>query len=763
MNAWSIHINGRVQGVGFRPFIKQLADAHNLDGWVKNTAQGVRIHAEGDLGALQGFIQSIEKRSPLAAVIGTIRKEPTELLTAQVGFEIRSSSADAHPSVNITPDLALCTDCRQELRMPSNRRSAYPFITCTNCGPRYSIIDALPYDRERTRMRHFQACPTCDHEYGDSTDRRFHSQTNSCHACGVHLIWLDHAQHKGDPIVEVVDRLRSGQIVAVKGTGGFLLLADATIPEVVQALRQRKARPAKPLACLYPNLDLVKDHYSLREVEAKALSSQVAPIVLLSPNRGIQDEIATDAIAPALDRIGVMLPSNALLTMIAEGFGKPLIATSGNVSGAPICYTNDRAINHLTGIADVILGHDLQITTPLDDSVVRFTANGKQIIHRRSRGLAPEILLPLRIHQKVLALGAEMKSSFALATGKQLVLSQALGNTSTYDAQLMYKQSLDHMLKLMDTEATHVICDLHPDYFTSQWAAQWKDGRGIELERVQHHKAHLAALLYEKGLLDEQAKPILGFVWDGTGYGEDGHIWGSESFLVNASEMKRVGHLSYVPFLAHHRMMKEPPVALLAFGGNAAWVNSLLPEKDVEMLQQFYANESLQSSSMGRLFDAVAAMLLRIKRNRYEGEAAMRLQCLASTATDKTWQPFDLDYSAETMSVHAMLQAVHDALSDQKPARLALRFHQSLVEWVRAQAERHEIHQLAFSGGVFQNALLIELLETSLGNAYELFFHEILPSNDESVALGQLVYSTYFNPTSRNPLIQQEDVLSSTR
>jgi hydrogenase maturation protein HypF len=274
----------------------------------------------------------------------------------------------------------------------------------------------------------------------------------------------------------------------------------------------------------------------------------------------------------------------------------------------------------------------------------------------------------------------------------------------------------------------------------------------------------LAALLYEKGLLDEQQnKPILGFVWDGTGYGEDGHIWGSESFLVNASEMKRVGHLSYVPLLAHHRMMKEPPVALLAFGGNAEWVNGLLPEKDIEMLQQFYANESLKSSSMGRLFDAVAAMLLRIKHNRYEGEAAMRLQCLASTATDKTWQPFDLDYRAETMSVHAMLQAVHDALSDYKPARLALRFHQSLVEWVRAQAERHEIHQLAFSGGVFQNALLIDLLETSLGDIYELFFHEVLPANDESVALGQIVYSAYFNQTSSNPLMQQEDVLSSTR
>jgi hydrogenase maturation protein HypF len=742
MSTWHIQLKGRVQGVGFRPFVYQTAEKWKILGWVSNGSDGVHIRFNATRDVAVELLEFLQKDAPKLSLVNhaSIEEIPDERFDR---FEIRESLNLGKTDLLITPDLAMCEDCRIEIQRNKDRRFRYAFTTCTHCGPRYSIMEEIPYDRGRTSMAQFEMCPDCAAEYENPKDRRHYAQTNSCPQCAINLYWIK-GEVEGDPIKSTVELLRKGKIVAVKGIGGFLLLGDASQLRVAIKMRQRKNRPFKPFGMMAPNIKWVKTHCRLRSEEEEAMTSVEAPLVLLKFKDSLRDQVMVNEIIPGLDRAGFMLPYTPLFEMIMQEFGRPVIATSANVSGSPIVFKDDQALKELKTITNYILSNDREIIQPQDDSVMSFTENGQKIIHRRSRGMAPSFTKGVvSFSDGSLATGAALKSSYAMSQKSKVLISQFHGNTESLIAQESYVHSLQSMKPLLGFGLKKVISDRHPDYFTTHFAHELGRKHKVEHVTVQHHLAHFGAVLGENDIIGCE-RPVLGVIWDGTGYGLDGAIWGSEFFMFDHCGFSRIGHLKYFPHLSGDRMATDPRIALAAIGIGSETlekrVGSIMPRSELTILKTIAKSRKLRSSSMGRLFDAAACLLGFDRMNSFEGEAAIWLQQLAESSHRSGLDHYPVFLYENGLDPKALLAEMEkDRRRGTANSAIAYRFHLTLVEWIRDVADGQNAKEVAFSGGVFQNGLLCDLITADLSKDYALYFHDELSPNDENVAYGQLV------------------------
>ncbi|MEA3425881.1 MAG: carbamoyltransferase HypF [Bacteroidota bacterium] len=755
MPAYHIHITGMVQGVGFRPYVHKLAVQQQLNGRVHNGSDGVHIYCSGSQQQVTVVYETLLQQPPPLAIITGYQMEPYAGEIAP-GFFIDMSTGSETVDMLITPDIALCDDCRRELNDPGNRRYRYPFTTCVNCGPRYSITTALPYDRRHTTMEQMPLCNSCQAEYNDVQDTRHHSQTNSCPDCRITMHLYD-AYRKEIPANEqeqlqlVNQWLQQGKIIAVKNTGGYLLLCDATNAGTILLLRERKHRPAKPFALLYADLEMLGADVNLRGTEIHALKDKAAPIVLCRLKPHPENRIVVDQIAPGLQRVGAMLPSSPLLELISKVFGRPLIATSANLSGSPMIYDDAEALHWLPGIADHILTYDREIVAPQDDSVLQFSSRGQKIILRRSRGLAPNYYpLPFSdLPADTLAMGGELKSAFAVSHAGRLFISQFLGDQQSVESQESYERSLQHVSRLLNFTPKHIVADKHPRYQVSQRGRDMAAMDACSFTEVQHHEAHFAAVMAEHDLF-AQKQPVLGITWDGTGYGNDGQVWGGEVFLYDQGEINRVVHLDYFPQLLADKMSHEPRLSALSILGRSAAaehrLKHLFTEKEWVYYQQLLQQPArMQTSSMGRLIDAVACLLGLASKTSYEGEAAMKLEALAQSCTYHSYDYYSMPL---TEGVWNWQQLIHELLEDwqhkEPNEMIAWKFFYSLAKAIAYLSSYYDIDKLAFSGGVFQNALLVDMIMDLLQHKRKLYFHKQVSPNDECISLGQLAWYAHF-------------------
>jgi len=745
MTRLRIEVQGVVQGVGFRPTVFRLAQAQGLGGCVWNHARGVTIEAQGSDPALETFLRALREDIPRPARVSDLTFVDIPEVTGAEGFQIRDSDAGGDIRPVVPPDLAICAACAEEMDTPGERRYRYPFTNCTYCGPRHSIIASLPYDRPHTAMRGFPLCPACAREYGDPLDRRFHAQPIACPACGPRLRlqqpdgeWLA----EGDEALSgAVAALKAGQVVALKGLGGYQLLVDATSTEAVQGLRNRKQREAKPFAVMFPDLASISSACELSEVERVWLVAPEAPILLLRKKPALR---VVDGVAPGNPRLGAFLPYTPLHRLLLGVVDRPLVCTSGNLSDEPMAFEDEEALQRLGGLADVFLAHDRPILRPVDDSVVRMDGDGPTVL-RRARGFAPlAVPLPgLEAGRTVLALGAHQKATVSLLHRGELVMSQHLGDLASLEGAELLARTVEDLLAFFGVRPDRLACDLHPDYASTRLAerlaAEWK----LPLLRVQHHHAHGAACAAEHGLKG----PVTALAWDGTGLGSDGTLWGGEALVLQGASCERVGHLKPFPLPGGEAAVREPRRSacglLWAMRGPG-----LLPPPlaeafdgpDWDLLQTMLTKglHSPLTSSIGRLFDAVAALAGLHARRGFEGQAAMALEFAAGDLVAPAY-PWDLqDGIADPGPL--MEQVLADAATGREAGYLSARFHASLANLALAWVERSGLPDVVLSGGCFQNALLTARVQAKLAGAgFRVHRHRTFPPNDGGISLGQAV------------------------
>jgi hydrogenase maturation protein HypF len=765
MKSFHIHIKGIVQGVGFRPFVYKHARKSNLKGWVNNTTDGVHIQINTDATSADRFLESLLKNLPPLAIVTSYDIEEVNFQKYD-DFEIVHSKNDTKPNLLLTPDVAMCADCKNELHHPEDRRYQYPFITCTNCGPRYSIIKKLPYDRITTTMASFKMCDACLEEYNNPMERRHFSQTNSCPDCAIEMQLYENNQWTNNftDLDYIVEKWKEGKIVAIKGIGGFLLTCNATNAEAVNTLRSRKKRPVKPFALMYPDCAAIQRDIILKDDEKKALESIYAPIVLLPvrPASGKKNNLALEVINKGLSRVGIMLPYTPLYDLLLQKFNTPIIATSGNITDSTIIFQDEKALNELSKIADVLLLNNREIVIPQDDGVIQFSEKSRQkITLRRSRGKAPayvnaKLELP---DNTVFAAGSMLKSVFGLIDSKNLYISQYLGNTESFDAQLNYEKTFRHFRQILAADIDTVIVDKHPDYFSTRFAKELSKENKAEIFEVQHHIAHLFSVIGENNLLNCEDN-ILGVIWDGTGLGDDGNIWGGEFFVYEKGQVERAFHLDEFDFILGDKMPGEPRISALAIAHDVEGSEKYLKEKftDTEwrIYQKMLTREgNLKCTSMGRLFDAVSSILLNCDVHHFEAEASMRLENMASkyyynnkiTLTDSYLNKSQIP---ENFIKHLFTEIIHDLDNNIEREKIAAKFHISLVDYIIHVANKLNVNKLAFSGGVFQNALLIDIINDFMRDSFDLYFQNEFSPNDEGIPFGQLMYYT------KSKIIQEE-------
>lgn len=763
ITTWHIHIRGQVQGVGFRPFVFKLATENQLTGWVNNAVDGVHVEINATEKVAGEFYEDVLQKAPRLSRITEHCFFQTDRKFFE-NFQIVGSQSKGQPNLLLTPDFALCEDCRKELY--DSRRRNYPFITCTNCGPRYSIIRRLPYDRGRSTMDGFKMCPLCSEEYENPSDRRYYSQTNSCPDCSIQLtLWKVLSNGKvrkisSEPEIileQTVKSWRKGEITAIKGIGGYLLCCDATNPNAIQLLRQRKHRPTKPFAVMYPNLESLAGDVFLKELERLELTNSVSPIVLLKLKKETHSAICKKSIAPGLSRLGAMLPYAPLFVLLLRKFGKPIVATSGNVSNSPIVFEDEKAGNELNRIADLILTNNREIVVPQDDCVVQFSLQSSQrIVIRRSRGMAPTYInaaldMP---KQTILATGAMLKSSFTFLHQRNVFVSQYLGDLEHFDTQENYRHAMEHFFQLFGAKPEVVLSDKHPNYFSTQFGEMLANELAIPFRKIQHHIAHFGAVLGENNLVASK-EAVLGVIWDGAGLGDDGQIWGGEFFKYQQYEFQHCSQFEYFDFILGDKMPKEPRISALTATWGIEGAAALLKEKFSDMEWRIYRQllqkgSDLKTSSVGRLFDAVASLLGLKDKVSFEGEAAMLLENLAQQYFQKQSLNFSSSYYQEAgfrgLSTKFLMEKIIRNLNEGLPKGLiAARFHLSLVHLIKIIANDLNIKKIAFSGGVFQNSLLIDLIALHLADEFDLYFHQQLSPNDENVSFGQLICYTINN------------------
>jgi len=717
-----ITLRGAVQGVGFRPFVYRLATEMSLTGWVLNSSAGLMVEVEGPGDQLNRFEQRLERERPKASIV-TTRESAWLAAEGSTRFEILASDHDSGKTVNVLPDLATCADCREELFDPGNRRFEYPFTNCTNCGPRYTIVVDIPYDRPNTTMREFVLCPACREEYENPANRRFHAQPNACPVCGPRL---------DGTIEDAVEALRQGEIVALKGIGGFQLLVDARNHDAVARLRERKHREGKPFAVMMPSLEVARTYCEISPAEVQLLESQAAPIVLLQPKRGT--DIARN-VAQCSPYLGIMLPYSPLHHLLMEDCRFPLIATSGNRSDEPIAIANEEAAVRLKDIADHFLMHNRPIVRACDDSVVRLT-RGRAGILRRARGYAP-----LGVHvghdlPPVLAVGGHLKNTVAIGVGQDVFLSQHIGDLETVEARSAFEKAIDDLCRLYSFKPEVVACDLHPDYASTQWAER----SGLPVIRVQHHQAHVAACAAENNV----EEGYLGVSWDGTGYGLDGTVWGGEFFRVEGKQFERIAHLRSFGLPGGDAAVREgwrsaASLVYAVLGRNEVFLQSTGDARaDANLFSMLERGLNVvPTTSVGRLFDAVASLVGVARRNRFEGQAAMLLE--NEIGLLRTQEAYALSSGDWDPLIRAVIA---DKRAGVAVPLIAARFHNALVDWIVEVAAKAGMKQVVLSGGVFQNRYLTERAAAALeSRGFAVHTHRQVPPNDGGIALGQAVMS----------------------
>ena len=749
----AFRVSGIVQGVGFRPFVYRLAVRLGLGGWVLNDSAGVGIEAEGTQEALDSFGEALRTEAPLAAAVTAVTYTETAAL-GEVSFRILPSPAGEPARTLVSPDLAVCADCRREIRSEGDRRQGYAFTNCTNCGPRYSIIRGVPYDRPLTSMAGFQMCPACQQEYDDPADRRFHAQPNACAACGPsYRLLIAGVPQTGDPLARAREVVASGGTLAVKGIGGYHLACDARSEEAVVRLRRRKRREAKALAVMAGALETVRRLCAVSEEEERWLASPAAPIVLLQ-RRPDAEDAAAPSVAPGNPCLGVMLPY-APVHLLLLAPDDLWVMTSANLSGEPIIYDDAAAEEGLAGIADAILMHNREIVHRVDDSVLRMTAGGRQIV-RRSRGFAPTPLaLPFAPQTAVLAGGAELKSTFCLTRGNEAFLSEHIGDLTHRSVLASYEETIAHYEHFFETKPELLAADLHPAYLSGRCLAARAEREGIPLVRVQHHHAHIAAVLAEHSCHER----VLGAALDGTGWGDDGTAWGGEFLAADMAGYERLAHFACIPLPGGDRAAEEPWRLALwvlyglygeALAAHAPAFAAQLPAGWRLLMQATAAGVSAPlTSSAGRLFDAAAALLGVCLVNRYEGQAAIELELLARAAQrEGRILPYVLRGAPGAMTadflpvLHALADGAEQISAEERAGR-ALDFHVTMAaavaEVLGVLAAYTGLRTAALAGGVFQNALLLEQVLARIGGDYRVLLPHLAPPNDGGIAYGQAV------------------------
>ena len=732
-------MGGRVQGVGYRGFVYNLAQRFSLQGIVQNLTGEVLVEAQGAACTLDAFAAALFAEAPPLARPHLVSCEYMPLRELN-SFSILPSEETLHGNIHIPPDNFLCDDCRHEMLDQNDRRYQYPFINCTQCGPRYTLITGMPYDRPHTTMTNFPLCCACRAEYENPTNRRFHAQPLACPDCGPQLDFVSrHENTAGDAALKsCIAALQRGEIVAVKGIGGYHLMCDALNPAAINRLRLNKHRPHKPLALMFPwqgedGLQCVREELQLDTLSTKALTDAARPIVLIAKPA---DSSLPDSIAPGLNEIGTMLPYSPLHHLLLAGFGRPLIATSGNVSGEPVLTDNNEAEARLGNIAQAFLHHNRPIARPADDSVMRVIANKPRLL-RAGRGIAPlEFNLPFSFSHPMLAVGGHMKNAIALGWGKRMVLAPHIGDLDTPRGMAIFEQTISDLQKLYGVTAQSVVCDAHPGYASSRWAAQQ--------QRVYHHHAHASALAFECGL----EKTWLTFTWDGVGFGEDGTLWGGEALLGSPGKWQRAA--SFKPFrLAGGESSSREPwraAAALCWEAGLDWHTDTRDTPLLKSAWQHGLNVHITTSA-GRLFDAAASLLGFCDTASFEGQGAMLLETAAQGSIDSIALPLQEDKSG--LLVADWTPLLHALRRVEIPIALrAMQFHQSLAQSIVAQAKyihaRNPFDAIGLTGGVFQNKLLAELACEQLTTAgFIVHLPEQVPCNDGGLALGQLIEAHY--------------------
>ncbi|MBS3784600.1 MAG: carbamoyltransferase HypF [Anaerolineae bacterium] len=762
--ARSIHITGVVQGVGFRPFVYNLATELELTGWVLNSSSGVEIEAIGPPAALEAFTERLASDAPPLARIETITADQIAPFDVELptpgGFAIRHSEAKPGEFQPISPDITVCEDCLRELFDPDDRRHRYPFINCTNCGPRFTIIQDIPYDRPQTTMAPFEMCPDCQAEYDDPTDRRFHAQPNACPVCGPQVTFRNPKSEgapsrvpSGDQAIQATRQaLMDGKVVAIKGLGGFHLACDATNDEAVKRLRERKGRVDKPFALMAFDLEALRGFCTVSEEERELLTSRERPIVLLEER---SESPISSAVAPGNDSLGVMLPYTPLHYLLLEptdGFPPALVMTSGNYSEEPIATGNQEAMERLKDLADAYLLHDREIHARCDDSVTRVFA-GEELPIRRSRGYAPyPIHLPFSVPQ-ILAVGGELKNTFCLTRDQYGFLSQHIGDMENYETLTFFEQIVEQLKRTFRIEPEIIAHDLHPGYLSTRYAKEQSAAYASRIA-IQHHHAQVASCMAEHGLTGE--RPIIGVAFDGTGYGTDGAIWGGEFLIMDYASFRRAAHLKYVLLPGGDAAIRRPYRIALAhlWAAGVSWDADLpsvqaAPAEERRVLAQQLERQinTVPTSSSGRLFDAVSSLAGVRQEINYEAQAAIELENLIDHDEPGAY-PFEVVSDAvDSLQIDAspVIQAVvADVRAGVSAGTIAARFHRGLALMIRDVClqlrDENDLNEVALSGGVFQNLALLGSAVPRLREAgFTVYTHHLVPPNDGGLSLGQAV------------------------
>jgi hydrogenase maturation protein HypF len=742
-----INISGQVQGVGFRPYVFSLANKYLLKGTVSNNEQGVIINVTGSDSTINNFYKKLVKFPPPVAKIKSSFINQIEYIPFK-DFTIVPSKKEGAIQLMLTPDFAICNDCKKEIIDKENRRFNYPFTTCVNCGPRWAITESFPFERNHTSIDDFPMCEDCKNEYTNPIDRRFHSQTNTCPVCGIQLFLTD---NKGDKIqiqsskifLKAAKLLEEGNILAIKNTSGFLLCCNAENHELVNTLRRKKNRPKKPFAVLYPSIEFLKNELTLTNQQLKSLESTERPINIISLHN-YSGKIALNEVAPGLNHLGVMVPYSGLLQLLTNHIKFPIVATSGNIHGSPIISDNNGALEKLKNVADYFLYHNLRIVHPQDDSVVKFSDKFKrEVLFRRSRGYAPNLFeANINTDKKIMALGAHLKSSVAFIPNEYLYVSEYIGNLDSFEVYNRFTKITENFIDIFEQEPEILLVDTHPGYQSSIYGFELAKKLQIDIHKIQHHKAHFASVLGEHNLFNIK-EPILGVIWDGTGYGDDSNIWGGEFFKYDSNNIDRISHFEYFDWFAGDKMSKEPKLSLFSLTNDS--MQSVLEDKftskELAIYKSLKKKNKLKTSSVGRLFDAVASLLGVCDINTYEGEAAILLENLIGSYNLSACKLYCKLRDDGKVPTHQLFQNIfNDYQGGISNHEIVINFFFTLATMILDMATKYEMKMISCSGGVFQNTTLIDMLIELGQNDFKLYFNNDLAPNDENISFGQVMY-----------------------
>lgn len=755
-----VEIEGLVEGVGFRPFVYRIAKEIGVSGWVKNDSRGVYVEVEGDENKINKFLNALYSSYPKAGEIFSIATKELPV-KGDIDFVILPSTKSKEKFPVIPPDIAICDNCKNELLSQDNKRFFYPFINCTDCGPRFSIVEDVPYDRVNTSMRYFEMCDFCRNEYEDVVNRRFHAQPVACFECGPWLELFDSSMNKVSKdypkaegerreytislIKEVAKIVNEGKIVALKGIGGFQLICRADDDNVVLELRKRKRRDEKPFALMFRSIDDIEKYCYLSEREKKYLTSYISPIVLLKKKENTR---ISKFVSPRNPFIGCMLPYSPLHILLMEEIKLPIICTSANLSDEPICIDNNEAFERLKGIADYFLVHNRKIVRHVDDSVVKITPFGNEIIIRRARGFVPKPIVLGRKLPPILAVGGHLKNTIAVSVDNYVILSQHIGDLETFESIKAFERSIYDFLKFYDIKPKYIVSDLHPDYISTQFAEKFSEEKGIEHIKVQHHFSHILSVMAENNILDED---VIGVGWDGTGYGVDGEIWGSEFMFVSNGSFERMYHFLPIPLIGGEKAIKEVyriGIGLLLLSSLTDEAKKIFGNEEnfKQITEMFYKRLYVKSSGAGRLFDGVSSIIGVSRYSNFEGQSAMELEFLTYFSSDKVEDTYEYEVSKDIIDWRKIIVGITEDIRKQVPPEIiSVKFHNTIVriifDCVVKISGLKRCNKVVLSGGVFQNGFILDnIIELLTYNGFEVFINRKVPPNDGGISLGQVVY-----------------------